>query len=90
MLLHAYDRLRGGGYSFFTIGLDTMDPLAEAMRGLLAQPTDVTALVGRIVASGSPRSLGDEPLHFDRRRVATCQLDPTVMMIFPAEWPSAR
>lgn len=62
LLLHACDRLRGD-YSFFTIGLDTRDPLTRALRGLYAQPTDVTVLAGR--ADGNSASLDDRPLHFE-------------------------
>ncbi|HEY9425744.1 MAG TPA: hypothetical protein VIR34_01220 [Gemmatimonadaceae bacterium] len=45
LLLHAYAAARGRGYSFFTIGLDVRDPLTAALRGLLAQPTDIHAYV---------------------------------------------
>ncbi|HCT76162.1 MAG TPA: hypothetical protein DGT23_06130 [Micromonosporaceae bacterium] len=44
LLLHACHQLRGR-YSFLTIGLDTRDPLSQALAGMLAQPTDVDVLV---------------------------------------------
>ncbi|MBO3749252.1 GNAT family N-acetyltransferase [Streptosporangiaceae bacterium NEAU-GS5] len=65
LLLHACHQLRGHGYSFLTIGLDVADPLARAVRGLGAQPTDVTALVGPIATDPYRRLLGDGPVHFE-------------------------
>ena len=51
LLLEAYRRHRGGRHAFMTLGLDIRDPLLEATRGLLAQPT----LVHAHVASGNGR-----------------------------------
>ena len=36
LLLATYDRMRGGGYSFITIGLEVDDPLMGALKGLFA------------------------------------------------------
>jgi GNAT superfamily N-acetyltransferase len=58
LLHHAHDRLRGD-YSFVTIGLDTRDPLTAALRGMLAQPTDVA-----LVVRGGP-GVPDRPVHFE-------------------------
>jgi hypothetical protein len=65
LLLHAYAAARGRGYAFFTIGLDVRDPLAVALRGLLAQPTDIHAYV--TAPSGRYRGpdFGDSPFHHE-------------------------
>lgn len=60
LLGHAADRLRRAGYPFLSIGLDVRDPLTAAMRGLLAQPADVTLLV----RPGAVQ-LDDRPVHFE-------------------------
>jgi hypothetical protein len=39
----AHDDLRAEGFSLLTVGLDVRDPLAAALDGLFAQPTDVHA-----------------------------------------------
>lgn len=65
LLVAAYNRLRGQGYSFFTIGLDVRDPLAAACRGLLAQPTDVWACEGTLSAERTGPPLDDRPLHHE-------------------------
>ena len=65
LILRAYNELRGRGYSFFTIGLDTRDPLASALRGLLAQPTDVHAYVSVPAGEYTGPALDDRPLHFE-------------------------
>src|SRR5207247_458451 len=65
LLLHAYDALRGRGYAFFTIGLDTRDPLAEALTGLLAQPTDVHAYVTTPAGRYAGAPLDRRPLHYE-------------------------
>ncbi|HEU5262408.1 MAG TPA: hypothetical protein VFU41_13410 [Gemmatimonadales bacterium] len=65
LLMHAHDALRGRGLAFFAVGLDVRDPLAVALSGLFAQPTDVhayvTAPAGRY---GGPR-LDARPLHYE-------------------------
>lgn len=65
LLLHAYAAARGRGYSFFTIGLDLRDPLTLALRGLLAQPTDIHAYV--TAPSGRYRGpdFGESPFHHE-------------------------
>jgi ribosomal protein S18 acetylase RimI-like enzyme len=65
LLLHAYAAARGHGYAFFTIGLDVRDPLTAALRGLLAQPTDIHAYV--TAPSGRYRGpeLDDSPYHHE-------------------------
>jgi GNAT superfamily N-acetyltransferase len=57
LLGHATDRLRREGYPFLSIGLDVRDPLTAALRGLLAQPADVTVL--------GTLALDDRPVHFE-------------------------
>lgn len=58
LLRHGCDRLHGQ-YSFLTVGLDTRDPLARALTGLRAQPTDVDLLV-----LNGPRDR-DASVHFE-------------------------
>lgn len=65
LLIHAYGAARGRGYAFFTIGLDVRDPLTVALRGLLAQPTDINAYV--TAPSGRYRGprFGESPIHHE-------------------------
>lgn len=65
LVLTAYDALRGRGHAFFTIGLDVRDPLANALDGLLAQPTDISARVTTPLGSYTGPALDDRPLHFE-------------------------
>lgn len=65
LLVHAYNELRGRGYSFFTIGLDVRDPLAAACSGLLAQPTDVWAFQATLSGERRGPALDDRPLHHE-------------------------
>ncbi|MEV0269316.1 GNAT family N-acetyltransferase [Hamadaea sp. NPDC050747] len=58
LLRHGCDRLHGR-YSFLTVGLDVGDPLARALTGLRAQPTDVDLLV-----LNGPRDRRT-PIHFE-------------------------
>jgi hypothetical protein len=65
LLLEAYRRHRGGQHAFLTIGLDTRDPLIEATRGLLAQPTFAHAYVTSPRGLADPREFGALPLHYE-------------------------
>lgn len=65
LLLKAYAALRGRGFSFFTIGLDIRDPLTLALRGLLAQPTDIDVYVTTPAGRYSGPSFGTSPFHFE-------------------------
>jgi hypothetical protein len=65
LLLHAHDELRGGGYSFFTVGLDLRDPLTRALAGLWAQPTDVHAYATTAAGSYAGPPLDDRPFHHE-------------------------
>ncbi|WP_144124180.1 GNAT family N-acetyltransferase [Catellatospora sichuanensis] len=58
LVRHACNRLHGL-HSFLTIGLDVRDPLAQALTGLRAQPTDVDLL-----ALGGPADRAT-PVHFE-------------------------
>jgi GNAT superfamily N-acetyltransferase len=60
LLLAAYDDYRGAGYSFVNIGLATDDPLTRAVTGLLAQHTDVWAMV-----AGPGDDYHGRPLHHE-------------------------
>lgn len=65
LLVHAYNELRGRGYSFFTVGLDVNDPLTAACSGLLAQPTDVWAFEATLSEQRRGPPLDDRPLHHE-------------------------
>jgi len=65
ILVHAYNDLRGQGYSFLTIGLDVRDPLAAALSGLLAQPTDIWACMATLGAPYRGPDITDRPLHHE-------------------------
>ena len=45
LVIDAYNDSRRRGFSFLNIGLDTNDPLVPALKGLLAQPTDIWVCV---------------------------------------------
>ena len=65
LLLHAYAAARGRGYAFFTIGLDVRDPLTAALRGLLAQPTDIHAYVTAPSGRYRGADFGESPFHHE-------------------------
>jgi ribosomal protein S18 acetylase RimI-like enzyme len=65
LLLHAYAAARRGGYAFFTIGLDVRDPLTAALRGLLAQPTDIHAYVTAPSGRYRGSDFGEFPFHYE-------------------------
>lgn len=65
LLVHAYNERRGQGYSFFTNGLDILDPLAVACKGLLAQATDVWAFQATLPEQRRGPALDDRPLHHE-------------------------
>lgn len=65
LLLHAYDELRGGAHSFFSVGLDVRDPLTTALSGLLARPTDIWACAATPGGAPPGRGLEDRPLHHE-------------------------
>ena len=65
LLLHAYAMRRGGEHVFLTLGLDRRDPLAAALRGLLAQPTVVHAYATTPAGRWSGAPLDGRPLHFE-------------------------
>jgi hypothetical protein len=65
LLSSTHNELRRTGMSFINVGLDTRDPLASAIDGFFAQPTDVNAYVTRS-RSGVPSELLDEaPVHYE-------------------------
>lgn len=45
LLVSAHNQLRNTGCAFFNVGLDVVDPLSVAARGLFGQPTDIHAYV---------------------------------------------
>jgi len=65
LLVHAYNDRRGQGYSFMTIGLDVVDPLAGALSGLLAQPTDIWACMATLGGPYKGPDIADRPLHHE-------------------------
>lgn len=65
LLVDSHNELRHTGCSFLNVGLDVTDPLAGAMRGMLAQPTDVNAYVMAQRAGIAPEILDGRPLHYE-------------------------
>ncbi len=65
LVIDAHNELRHAGYSFFNIGLDVCDPLAEALNGLLAQPTDINAFVTAGGGSLDASEFAGRPLHYE-------------------------
>lgn len=65
LLVHARDALRGRGLAFFAVGLDVRDPLAAALSGLFAQPTDVHAYVTAPAGRYGGAPLDTRPLHYE-------------------------
>lgn len=65
LLVHAYNELRGTGYSFFSVGLDATDSLGSAFSGLLAQATDVWACVATSGDAYDGPALDERPVHHE-------------------------
>jgi S-adenosylmethionine-diacylglycerol 3-amino-3-carboxypropyl transferase len=65
LLARAYARAHEAGAHFCNVGLDRSDPLTSALRGLLAQPTDVNAYVTGAAARYTGPALDGRPLHFE-------------------------
>ena len=65
LIIEAYRRHRGGRFGFITVGLDVVDPLIDAARGLFAQPTIVHAYVSSARGIGDPQRLQGRPLHHE-------------------------
>lgn len=65
----AHEELRaipaGEGLSFFTIALDVRDPLGVAMRGLLAQPTDIDIRLTSPSGRYAGPALDARPVHYE-------------------------
>ncbi|HVE62602.1 MAG TPA: GNAT family N-acetyltransferase [Mycobacteriales bacterium] len=65
LVLRAYDGVRGRDYSFLNIGLDVADPAATALKGLLAQPTDVWACISSPRGAYAGPDVADRPVHHE-------------------------
>ncbi len=65
LLVDSHNELRHTGCSFLNVGLDVSDPLSRAMRGMLAQPTDVNAYVLALRSGVAPEILDGRPLHYE-------------------------
>lgn len=65
LVICAYNASRGLNYSFITVGLDRRDPLSAALTGLMAQPTDIDALVTTPAGRYQGPALDVLPLHFE-------------------------
>ncbi|MBO0855175.1 MAG: GNAT family N-acetyltransferase [Nocardia sp.] len=65
LLLAGGNWLKSEGYSIFTVGVDADDPLVKAFSGMLAQPTDVTAIIDRVRTGAPVRTDVHRPLHFE-------------------------
>lgn len=65
LVISSYNESRGRGYAFLTVGLDRRDPLSAALDGLMAQPTDIDALVSTPAGRYQGPALDVLPLHFE-------------------------
>jgi S-adenosylmethionine-diacylglycerol 3-amino-3-carboxypropyl transferase len=65
LLLRALAERRAQGYAFLSLGLDRRDPLSAAVRGLLAQPTDVGVYVSSPAGRYAGPPFDGRPLHFE-------------------------
>ena len=65
LVLAAYDRLHGTGRVFMNVALDAREPIASALRGLLATPTPIHAYVTTPRGAWTDSGLEDRPLHFE-------------------------
>jgi hypothetical protein len=65
LTLAAQQALAGQGHAFLTFGLDRRDPLAAGLRGLWAQPTNISACVTSPAGAYRGQPLADRPLHFE-------------------------
>src|SRR5687768_6210084 len=64
LLVSAHNELRGSGCSVLNIGLDIADPLSVALKGLLAQPTDINAYLTTARGKAWGANLGGT-LHYE-------------------------
>ena len=64
LLVSAHNELRGSGCSVLNIGLDITDPLGVALKGLLAQPTDIHAYLTNARGKAWDADLGGT-LHYE-------------------------
>jgi ribosomal protein S18 acetylase RimI-like enzyme len=64
LLVSAHNELRGSGCSVLNIGLDIADPLSVALKGLLAQPTDINAYLTTARGKAWDADLGGT-LHYE-------------------------
>ena len=64
LLIAGYNGSRGRGYSFLNLGLDVEDPLAPALSGLWAQPTDIWFCLALMADQERP-ALGPGPVHHE-------------------------
>ena len=65
LLLAANRVAMGSGISFLTLGLDARDPLAAALRGMHAQPTDFSVCVSAAAGEYGGPPLGEGLVHFE-------------------------
>jgi hypothetical protein len=65
LTLGAQHALAGQGHACITFGLDRRDPLRAGLRGLWAQPTNISACITAPAGAYRGRPLDDRPLHFE-------------------------
>jgi hypothetical protein len=66
LLIAAHNQLRNTGCAFFNVGLDVVDPLSVATKGLFGQPTDIHAYVStRGAVPLDLDMLRSRPLHYE-------------------------
>jgi hypothetical protein len=66
LLVAGHNQLRNTGCAFFNVGLDVVDPLSAATKGLFGQPTDIHAYVStRGTQPLDLEMLRSRPLHYE-------------------------
>jgi hypothetical protein len=65
LVVDAYNANRRRGFSFLNVGLDLADPLATALDGLLAQPTDVWVCVAHLEEDLTGPTPDGRPVHHE-------------------------
>ena len=65
LLLAANRAAMGSGLSFLTLGLDVRDPLAAALRGMHAQPTEFSVCASAANGDYGGPPLGEGVIHFE-------------------------
>jgi len=65
IVIDAYNENRRRGFSFLNVGLDVSDPLAGALKGLWAQPTDIWVCVASLEEDPAGAACDGRPTHHE-------------------------